>query len=137
MPILTDDKAIRGLLESAKTIAVVGLSDKPWRDSHHIAEALVQRGYRVIPVNPAVVSVMGLKAVGSLDDIKDHVDIVDVFRRPEFMPEIVDAAIRIRAGAVWMQLDTANVEAAEKAAGAGLSVVVDRCIMVEHSRLMR
>jgi predicted CoA-binding protein len=137
MAILTTDTELRALLSSAKTIAVVGVSEKPWRDSYHIAEALIQRGYRVIPVNPSLTTLFGLQVFPSLDAIGEHIDIVDVFRRPEFMPEIVEDAIRVHAGAVWMQLETGNPAAAERAAQAGLTVVVNRCIMVEHSRQMR
>ena len=132
-----NDQEIVGLLSSAKTIAVVGLSDNPDRSSFGIARFLQNKGYRIIPVNPVVESVLGEKSYASLTDIPEKVDIVDVFRRSEFVPEIAGQAIAIGAKALWMQLGIVNEEAAQKARDAGLIVVMDHCIGVEHRRLIR
>jgi predicted CoA-binding protein len=137
MPILDSDAEIRSLLERAHTIAVVGLSKDPERDSYQIGYHLLKAGYRIIPVNPAMKEVLGVPVVADLDSIKEHVDIVDIFRRPDAVPDVVDAAIRIGAGAVWMQLGTTHPTAVERASEAGLEVVPERCIMVEHRRLIR
>jgi predicted CoA-binding protein len=123
------------LLGSAKTIAVVGLSNKRTRASYGVAEYLQSVGYRIIPVNPEETEVFGEKAYPNLEAIPEHVDIVDIFRRPEFVPEIVEAAIRIGAKAVWMQEGVIHEEAARRAAEAGLTVVMDRCMLKEHRRL--
>jgi len=132
-----NDQEIVALLSSAKTIAVVGLSDNPDRSSFGIARFLQNKGYRIIPVNPVVESVLGEKSYASLADIPEKVDIVDVFRRSEFVPEIAGQAIAIGAKALWMQLGIVNEEAAQKARDAGLIVVMDHCIGVEHRRLIR
>lgn len=129
------DEKMRGMLEDARRIAVVGLSDKPERDSYRVAEYLQQAGYEIIPVNPMIDEVLGQKAVKSLREIEGQVDIVDIFRRPEEVAAIVDDAIAIGAGAVWMQLGVINEEAAQKAEDHGLDVVMDRCILQEHRRL--
>jgi len=126
---------IRRLLSEAKTIAVVGLSDDPARDSHRIAAYLQDRGYRVIPVNPRVGEVLGEKAYPDLASVPVPIDIVDVFRRVEAIPAIVDEAIAAGAKTVWMQLGLAHNASAEKARAAGLDVVMNKCIMVEHRRL--
>ena len=125
------------ILRSAKTIAVVGLSSNPMRASHGVAEYLKGVGYRIIPVNPNETEVLGEKAYARLEDIPEKVDIVDVFRRSDAVPEIVDAAIRIGARAVWMQEGVMNEEAAAQARAAGLLVVMDTCILKAHHRLMR
>lgn len=127
--------SIPELLRSARTIAVVGLSSKPWRPSHGVAEYMQRAGYRIIPVNPNETEVLGEKAYPHLEAVPEKVDIVNVFRRPEFVPEIVEAAIRIGAPAIWMQEGVVNEEAAERARQAGLFVVMDRCILKEHRRL--
>jgi predicted CoA-binding protein len=124
------------LLRSAKTIAVVGLSSRRSRPSYGVSEYLQSRGYRVIPVNPNETEVLGEKAYATLDEIPDHVDIVDIFRRSEFVPEIVDAAIRIGAQGVWMQEGVVNEDAAARARAAGLEVVMDHCILKEHRKMM-
>ena len=134
--LLQDDSSLRILLTSARRIAVVGLSDKPHRDSAHVARYLVEQGYVVLPVNPMLASWRGLEAYPDLDSVPGPVDIVDIFRRPFFVPSIVDAAIRIGARAVWMQLGVIHAPAAAHAAEAGLKVVMDRCILIEHRRLM-
>ena len=137
MPILETDETIRSLLRPTCTIAVVGLSDHPYRDSYHIAEYLLDQGYRIFPVNPNIASVFGQPSFPTLADIKEPIDIVNVFRRPEHLPGIVEEAIRTGARAVWMQLGTGNIAAAERASAAGLETVVERCILVEHRRLIQ
>ncbi|MCL6508874.1 MAG: CoA-binding protein [Bryobacteraceae bacterium] len=127
--------SIPELLRSARTIAVVGLSSKPWRPSHGVAEYMQRAGYRIIPVNPNESEVLGERAYPSLEAVPEKVDIVNVFRRPEYVPEIVEAAIRIGAPAIWMQEGVVNEAAAERARQAGLFVVMDRCILKEHRRL--
>ncbi len=128
---------IAELLSSARTIAVVGLSNRRMRPSYGVAEYMQSSGYRIIPVNPHEQEVLGEKCYPDLDAVPDKIDIVDVFRRSEFVPEIVDAAIRIGARAVWMQEGVVHEAAAEKARAAGLVVVMDRCILKEHRRLHR
>ena len=123
------------LISTAKTIAVVGLSDNPERSSYGVAAYLQDAGYRIIPVNPAISEWKGIPAVASLWGIADHVDVVDVFRRAEFVPQIVDEAIAIGAGAVWLQQGIRHEEAAARAEAAGLFVVQDRCLALEHSKL--
>jgi uncharacterized protein len=131
------DEPVRSILEHARTIAVVGLSDKPDRDSFQIAEFLQHQGYRVLPVNPAVSEVLGERAYPSLTAIPADVriDIADVFRRSEQVPPIVDEAIARRVPVVWMQLGVAHPEAAARARAAGLTVFEDSCIRVQHRRL--
>ena len=133
----TDDE-IRDLFASAKTIAVVGLSSKRNRPSFGVARFLQSAGYRIIPVNPNETEVHGEKAYAALDEIpKDiRVDIVDIFRRSEEVPEVVEAAIRIGARAVWMQEGVVHEAAAARARKAGLFVIMDHCILKEHRRLM-
>ncbi len=133
------DEEIKVILKTAKTIAVVGLSDNPQRQSYQVAEYLKAQGYGIIPVNPTLQEVLGERAYPSVTDIpKDiAVDVVDIFRRPEFIPEIVDQAIARGAKVVWMQKGLAHNAAADKARAAGLRVVMDRCMMVEHRRLLR
>ena len=124
------------LLKNAKTIAVVGLSNHRWRPSYGVSEYMQSAGYRIIPVNPVETEVLGEKAYSSLDAIPEPVDIVDIFRRSEFVPDIVDAAIRIHAKCVWMQEGVIHEEAAAKARAAGLEVVMDRCILKEHRKML-
>ena len=130
------EREIDEILASARTIAVVGLSDKPDRESHMVARYLQANGYRIIPVNPAVAEVLGERGYPDLASIPPEVaiDVVDIFRKPEFIPGIVDAAIARGARAVWMQLGLADNAAAQKARAAGLAVVMDRCMKVEHTR---
>ena len=123
------------ILRSAKTIAVVGLSGRRFRPSYGVSEYMQSAGYRIIPVNPNESEVLGEKAYASLDEIPEPIDIVDIFRRPEFVPDIVDAAIRISAKVIWMQEGVEHAEAAQKAAVAGLTVIMDRCILKEHRKL--
>ena len=133
---MANDKTIQDLLRSAKTIAVVGLSNNPLRASHNVAQYLQSKGYRIIPVNPNVTEVLGERAVATLDEISGPIDIVDVFRRSEYVPDIVDAAIRKGARCVWMQMGVSHADAAELAEEQGIIVVMDRCIMREHGRLI-
>jgi predicted CoA-binding protein len=133
MPPFTVDIAL--LLGSSETIAVVGLSDKPGRDSFRVSAYMQRQGYGIVPVNPQVLEVLGQKAYASLRDVPVHLDIVNVFRRPEAVPEIVEEAITVGAKAIWLQLGIVHQEAANAARRAGLQVVMDHCIMVEHARL--
>jgi uncharacterized protein len=128
-------KPISDLLSSVHTIAVVGLSPKRFRPSYGVAEYLQRAGYRIIPVNPNVTEVLGEKCYPDLDSIPEAVDMVDIFRRSEFVPEIVEAAIRKGARAVWMQEGVVHEEAARRGEQAGLDVVMDRCILKDHRRL--
>lgn len=131
------DAQLREVLGRSKTIAVVGLSDKPERDSNEVARYLQSQGYRVVPVNPMLSEVLGEKAYPSLSAIPPdiHVDIVDVFRRSDQVPPVVDEAIARKAPVVWMQLGVEHAVAAAKARAAGLTVFEDLCIMVQHRRL--
>ena len=126
-----EQAAITKLLDEAKTVAVVGLSSKPHRSSYGVTQTLIDCGYRIIPVNPNETEVLGEKSYARLEDIPENVDIVDVFRRSEFVPEIVESAIRIGARAVWMQEGVEDEKSAERARQAGLFVVMDRCIAQE------
>jgi len=126
---------VREILETARTVAVVGLSDKPDRDSYHVAAYLQRAGYRIIPVNPLVKEVLGEKAYPRLRDVPERIDVVDVFRRPEAVPEIVEDAIAVGAKAVWMQDGVVHNEAAARARAAGLKVVMSKCMLREHARL--
>src|SRR5205809_441458 len=128
-------EAVRKILEGTKTIAVVGLSDKPDRDSHEIAGYLQKAGYRIIPVNPTINDTLGEHAYKSLRDIPEHVDVVQVFRRPEEVSAIVDDAIAIGAKVVWMQPGTENEEAAVRAKSAGLQAVMGACMRSVHRTL--
>ena len=128
---------IPDLLRTSRTIAVVGLSNRRTRPSYSVSEYMQAQGYRIIPVNPHVTEVLGEKAYARLEDVPEHIDIVDIFRRSEFVPEIVESAIRVSAGAVWMQEEVVHEDAADRAREAGLTVVMDRCILKEHRRLSR
>jgi predicted CoA-binding protein len=132
-----DDAAIANLLATAKTIAVVGLSSKPYRASYGVAQFLQSSGYRIIPVNPNELNVLGEKCYARLEDIPEKIDIVDIFRRSELVAEIVDAAIRVGARAVWMQEGVVDEAAGERARRGGLFVVMDLCIATELHRLRR
>ena len=126
--------SIPELLARSHVIAVVGLSSKRFRPSYGVAEYMQEHGYRIIPVNPNETEVLGEKAYARIEDIQEHIDIVDIFRRPEFVEPIVDSAIRLGAGAIWMQEGVVHEDAARKAREAGLAVVMDRCILKEHMR---
>jgi hypothetical protein len=131
MPVDKKD-AIGELLSCIRTIAVVGLSSDPMRPSFDVAQYMQRKGYRVIPVNPNESVVLGEKAYRSLSEIPEKVDLVDVFRRPEFVPEIVDEAIRLKIPSLWLQEGVIHSAAAQKARDAGITVVMDRCILKEH-----
>jgi predicted CoA-binding protein len=128
---------IPDLLRNGRVIAVVGLSSKRARPSYGVAEYMQREGYRIIPVNPNETEVLGEKAYARLEDIPEHIDIVDIFRRSEFVAPIVESAIRVGASAVWMQEEVVDEAAADTAKKAGLSVVMDRCILKEHRRHLR
>ncbi|UFJ39645.1 CoA-binding protein [Brevibacillus humidisoli] len=132
------DDARREILQNAKTIAVVGCSNKPERTSYMIAEALQQAGYRVIPVNPTIAgeTVLGEEVVGSLADIHEPVDIVNVFRRSEQVMPVAEDAVKIKPKVLWMQQGIVNEEAAQLAKQNGIEVVMDRCIKVDHAILV-
>lgn len=125
---------IGALLKRARTIAVVGLSDSPLRPSHGVSAYMQHHGYRIIPVNPKIKGALGEKAVASLADIQEKIDIVDIFRRSEEVEPIVDEAIRLRVPAIWMQEGVINEEAAQKARNVGIFVVMDSCILKEHRK---
>jgi uncharacterized protein len=135
MATMTDQ--IAEVLAHAKTIAVVGLSNSPLRPSYGVAAYLQSVGYRIFPVNPNINGALGEKAVPTLRDLPEKPDIVDIFRRAEFVPEIVDQAIAIQVPCIWMQEDVIHEAAAEKARKAGIFVVMDQCILKEHRRRNR
>ena len=135
--IITEDGKIKDILENANTIAILGLSPKPERDSNMVARYLKDHGYKIIPVRPAQDEILGEKAYASLDDIKEPVDIVDVFRNPAQIMPHAHEAIRIKPKVFWMQLNIENQEAAELLTAAGIDVVMDRCIKVDHGRLCK
>jgi predicted CoA-binding protein len=126
---------IKSILESARNIAVVGLSDNPERTSHMVAQAMQQRGYRIIPVNPNADTILGEKSYVSLSEIPEPVDIVNVFRRSEHTPPVAEEAVKIGAKVLWLQLGIASDEAARIAQEGGLEVIMDRCIKVEDAVL--
>lgn len=128
---------ITEILKSSRTIAVVGLSSRHFRPSHGVAEYLQSVGYRIIPVNPGEKEVLGEKSYARLEDVPKRVDIVNIFRRSEFVPDIVDSAIRIGARAVWMQEGVIHSDAAERARSAGLFVIMDACILKQHIKHFR
>jgi uncharacterized protein len=134
--IATTDE-IGELLKRSKTIAVVGLSNNPLRPSYGVSAYMQTQGYRIIPVNPQIHGSLGEKAVASLADVGEKIDIVDVFRRSEFVPDLVDEAIRLELPAIWLQEGVIHQEAAEKARKAGILVVMDRCILKEHRARFR
>lgn len=125
------------LLKRSKTIAVVGLSSNPLRPSYGVSAYMQSHGYRIVPVNPQINGALGEKAVSSLSDVGGKIDIVDVFRRSEFVPDVVDEAIRLKVPAIWMQEGVIHEEAAEKARRAGIFVVMDLCILKEHRARFR
>jgi uncharacterized protein len=125
------------LLKRTRTIAVVGLSDSPLRPSHGVSAYMQSQGYRIIPVNPEIKGALGEKAVATLSEIDEKIDIVDVFRRSEFVPDVVDEAIRLKVPAIWLQEGVIHEEAAAKARKAGILVVMDKCILKEHRARFR
>ncbi len=130
----SESDRITELLKTAKTIAVVGLTDSPLRPSYGVSQYMRSHGYRIIPVNPNITEWMGEKAYASLLDVPDKIDIVDVFRRSDAVPEVVEQAIQIKAPAIWLQEGVIHEEAAEMARQAGIFVVMDLCILKEHRR---
>ncbi|HYV02654.1 MAG TPA: CoA-binding protein [Actinomycetota bacterium] len=136
-PYVPGDRELRSILGEARTIAVVGLSSRPGRESLSIAIYLQDKGYRIVPVNPNETEVLGEKAYPSLLDVPDRIDAVDVFRRPEDTPEIARQAVQIGAKVLWLQTDIVNDEARRIAEEAGLSVVMGVCIRSTHRRLAR
>ena len=120
------------LLSRVKTIAVVGLSDSPMRPSHGVSAYMQLQGYKIIPVNPQIGEALGETSYPSLLDVPEKIDLVDVFRRPEFVDEIVEQAIQLKIPAIWLQEDVINERAAAKARAAGMFVVMDLCILKEH-----
>lgn len=129
-----EDEEIKGILENNRTIAVVGLSTDPDKDSYRVARYLQEHGYHIVPVNPKTDEILGQKCYPNLAEIPFSVDIVDVFRKIEAIPAIVDEAIAIGAKVVWMQLGLAENRSAHKAMTAGLQVVMNKCLKIEHSR---
>ena len=125
------------LLKRAKVIAVVGLSNDPMRASHGVSAYMQSQGYRIIPVNPTISEALGEKAYAALPDVPEKIDIVNIFRRPEFVEEIVDQAIQLKVPAVWMQEGVIHEKAAQKARAAGIFVVMDRCILLEQRARFR
>ncbi|MPV85979.1 CoA-binding protein [Ostreibacterium oceani] len=123
------------LFSTSQTIAIVGLSDNPERDSYKVAQYMQNAGYRIIPVNPKLTHLLGETAYASLSDIPISVDIVNIFRRSDAVPPIVDEAIAIGAKTIWMQLGVSHESAADKAKAQGLSVIMDKCIKIEHAAL--
>ena len=140
MKVLLPDGAEAGadpileIFKKYKTIAVVGLSSNAMRPSNGVAQYLQSQGYRIVPVNPNETEVLGEKSYARVEDAPDKVEIVDIFRRPEDVPPAIESAIRARAKVVWMQLGIENAAAAEKARAAGLTVVMDACMLVEHKK---
>ena len=128
---------IADLLQRSKTIAVVGLSCNPMRPSHGVSAYMQSHGYRIIPVNPNITECLGEKAYASLLEVPEKIDIVDIFRRPEFVEEIIDQAIQLKVPAVWMQEEVIHEKAAAKARQAGIFVLMDHCILKEHRSRLR
>lgn len=129
------DEQLRDIFDDNKTIAVVGLSSTPSRPSHYVTKYLMDHGYRIIPVNPGEEQVHGEKSHASLTEIPEPIDIVQIFRKPEHVPEIVEQAAKLHAKVVWMQDGAGNYEAASRAESLGMTAVVDDCMMRQHRRL--
>lgn len=137
MASLPKSDPVAEVLKHAKTIAVVGLSNSPLRPSHGVAAYLQIQGYRIIPVNPSIDEALGEKSYARLEDVPEKIDIVNVFRRPEYVEEIVDSAIRLKIPAIWMQESVIHEKAAAKARAAGMFVIMDACILQEHRARFR
>jgi len=127
---------IKDILTESKTIAIVGLSQNPDRDSHKVAQYLLKNGYKIVPVNPAYDEVLGEKSYPSVKDVPFAIDIVDIFRKPDVIPGLVDEAIEKKAKTVWMQLGLSHNQAAKKATEAGLKVVQNKCMKIEHYKMV-
>lgn len=136
MPRWDDPEVIRRVVTSARTVAVVGASPDPSRPSHGVARYLQAAGLRIFPVNPSISTLFGVPAYPSMADLPEPVDVVDVFRRPEYTVDIAREAVAIKAGALWLQLGVVNEQATRIAAEGGLDVVMDRCLAIEHRRLL-
>jgi uncharacterized protein len=134
---VADPDPIAELLEKSRTIAVVGLSNNPLRASHGVSAYMQSHGYRIIPVNPNITGALGEKAWPRLLDVPEKIDIVNIFRRPEFVEEVVDEAVQLNVPVIWMQEEVINEKAAEKARKAGIFVVMNECILQEHMRRFR
>jgi predicted CoA-binding protein len=132
MSSLPQTDPVTELLKRAKTIAVVGLSDNPMRVSHGVSAYMQSQGYRIIPVNPQIESSLGEQAYASLLEVPEKIDIVNIFRRPQFVEEVIDQALKLKVPAIWMQEDVVHEKAAEKARKAGIFVMMDSCILKEH-----
>lgn len=132
MNLKSEPDLIAALLERTQTIAVVGLSNNPLRPSYGVAAYMQSHGYRIVPVNPRISESLGEISYATLADVPAKIDLVNIFRRPEYVDEIVDQAIQLKVPAVWMQEEVINERAAEKARQAGIFVVMDRCILKEH-----
>jgi predicted CoA-binding protein len=128
------DEVIRELLVRVRTIAIIGLSPRPNRPSHRVALHMQHFGYRIVPIRPAVDSVLGEKAYATLEGVPDKIDLVDVFRAPEYVDKIVDECLTLKLPAIWLQLDVVNIPAALRARAAGMQVVMNRCIYQEYLR---
>ncbi len=142
MALSPESDPIADLLQRAKTIAVVGLSDNPLRPSYGVSAYMQKHGYRIVPVNPRIEECLGEKAYATLldipqNDIPEQIDIVNIFRRPQFVEEIVDKAIQLKVSGIWMQENVIHEKAAKKALAAGIMVVMDRCILKEHQARFR
>ncbi len=133
---LPADNNIRQLLQQVRTIAVVGLSNKTHRDSYRVAQYMQEHGYRIIPVNPRIETILGEKSYPDLLSIPEPVDIINVFRRSELVPPVVRDALHLNPQAIWLQLGIINEEAADIANNAGVAIIMDKCIKVEHDRLL-
>ncbi|HEY6074853.1 MAG TPA: CoA-binding protein [Anaerolineales bacterium] len=134
---MNNDSEMKAILQEAHTIASVGLSSNPQKESYEVAQYLKDQGYRVIPVNPTASEILGEKSYASLADVPEKIDVVQVFRKPEDVPPVVEAAIKAGAKVVWMQEDIVNEEAAAAARAAGLKVVMDACMRKVHRRLIK
>jgi uncharacterized protein len=134
---VADPDPIAELLKKSRTIAVVGLSNNPLRASHGVSAYMQSHGYRIIPVNPNITGALGEKAWPRLLDVPEKIDIVNIFRRPEFVEEVVDEAVQLNVPVIWMQEEVINEKAAEKARKAGIFVVMNECILQEHMRRFR
>ena len=133
---MTDIDGLRRILTENKTIAVVGLSANWWRPSFFAAKYMQDHGYRIIPVNPNYDEILGEKCYDQIEDIPDAVDMVDIFQRPEVTPALAQSAVAIGAGVLWMQIGVVNDESARIAESGGLEVVMNRCVKIEHARLL-
>jgi predicted CoA-binding protein len=129
------EEEVANVLKGARTIAVVGISHKEDRDSNKVAKYLKEHGYKMIPVNPKYKEVLGETCYPNLEAVPEHIDVVDIFRSVDAIPAIVDEAVSVKAGAVWMQLGLVHNDAADKARCAGLAVIMDKCMKIEHTRM--